>query len=113
MEFILPVVVIESIGDWSLTKYIQGGHKNIFYKLFGYASYIILIEFFQRAIETKGLAWANSTWDGYSNISTGILALFVFKEKPSMKQLFGMILVSFGIFLLGTDAIASYKSKST
>lgn len=111
MQFILPVVAIEAIGDWSFAKYIQDGKKQLVYKLLGYVSYIGVLELFQKTIQSHGLAWANSAWDGYSNIVTGAVALFIFKEKPSWKELFGMALISIGLFFLGTDAIATYINK--
>jgi drug/metabolite transporter (DMT)-like permease len=33
----------------------------------------------------------------------------MFKEQPNLKEFLGMILISVGIFFLGTDGIASYK----
>lgn len=109
MQTILAVVGIEAIGDWSLTKYIQQGRLHIPYKVLGYLCYIGVLELFQNVIQTKGLSWANSAWDGWSNIATGLVALLIFREKPTIKQFAGMILISLGIFFLGTDAIASYK----
>jgi multidrug transporter EmrE-like cation transporter len=111
MEYIIPIVTIEALGDWSFTKFIQEGHKNNFYKLLGYVCYIGVLELFQKSILVKGLAWTNSAWDGWSNIATGLVALLIFKEKPNLKQFIGIALVSLGIFLLGTDGIASYVNK--
>jgi multidrug transporter EmrE-like cation transporter len=111
MDFIAAIVSIEALGDWSFTKFIQEGRKHPIYKAIGYLSYIAVLEFFQTAIENKGLSWANSAWDGWSNLATGAVALFIFGEKPSMKQLMGMILISLGLFLLGTDGIQSYTNK--
>lgn len=108
MQFILPVVAIEALGDWSFAKYIQEGQKHIFYKVLGYLSYIGVLELFQKTIRSNGLAWANSAWGGYSNIATSAVALLVFKEKPSWRELFGIVLISAGLFFLGTEPIASY-----
>ena len=111
MQYIIPVVLIEAIGDWSFTQYIQEQRKQPLFKLLGYASYIGVLELFQKTIEVNGLAWANSAWDGWSNVITGLVALFIFKEKPSKKELFGIALISLGLFFLGTDSIASYTTK--
>jgi multidrug transporter EmrE-like cation transporter len=110
MEFILPVVAIEAVGDWSFTKFVEGYRKKPFYKVLGYASYIAVLELFQKTIEVKGLSWANAAWDGWSNIVTGLVALLIFKEKPTLKQFIGMILISFGIFFLGTEAVTTYNN---
>jgi multidrug transporter EmrE-like cation transporter len=81
------------------------------YRILGYVCYIGVLELFQKSIAIKGLAWTNSAWDGWSNIATGAVALFIFKEKPRLKEFLGMILISVGIFFLGTDGIASYTGK--
>ena len=109
MEYILPIVSIEALGDWGFTKFVQEGYTQPWYRVLGYVCYIGVLELFQKSIQIKGLAWTNSAWDGWSNIATGAVALFIFKEKPSLKQFLGMILISVGIFFLGTDGIASYK----
>lgn len=61
---------------------------------------------FQKTIELKGLSWANSSWDGWSNIATNLVAIFILGEKPTWKQIFGMFLISAGLLFLGTEAIA-------
>jgi multidrug transporter EmrE-like cation transporter len=108
MEYITPIVAIEAIGNWSFTKFVQSGNQSIFYKLFGYVCYIGVVEFFQIAIFKKGLVWANTAWDGWSNIATGLVGLIIFQEKPTLQQLFGMILVSIGLFFLGSERTADY-----
>ncbi len=111
MEFIIPIVSIEALGDWSFTHFIKEGQKHVFYKILGYLCYIGVLELFQKSILVKGLAWTNSAWDGWSNIATGLVAILVFKERPSLKEFIGIALVSVGLFLLGTDGIASYVNK--
>lgn len=114
MEYIGPVVAIEALGDWSFTKYLQEGKKHIVYKILGYLSYIGVLELFQKAIQHKGLAWTNSAWDGWSNLTTGAVALVMFGEKPSLREFVGIALISIGLFFLGTEGIASYLgSKSS
>jgi multidrug transporter EmrE-like cation transporter len=108
MNYIGPVVITEAIGDWSFTKYVQGNRKNPFYRLFGYICYIGVLEFFQKTIELKGLTWANSAWDGWSNLITFLIAFLLFGERPSMQAFFGIILISLGLFFIGTDAVATY-----
>ena len=108
MNYIGPVVITEAVGDWSFTKYVQGNHKNPLYRIFGYICYIGVLEYFQKTIEAKGLAWANSAWDGWSNLATALVAFFLFGERPSAKAFIGILLISLGLFFLGTNSIASY-----
>lgn len=109
MEFILSIVTIETLGDWSFTKYVKDKRQNIFYKLLGYGCYIGLLEMFQRTIQLKGLAWANSAWDGWSNITTGALAILFFRETPSLREWIGIVLISVGLFFLGGGTNGYHK----
>jgi uncharacterized membrane protein len=110
MEYILPITAIGALGDWSFAKFVKEGSKNLFYKLFGYLNYFIVLEYYQGAIEKKGLAWANTAWDGWSDIFTNLVALLYFKETPTGKELLGILLVMSGLFLLGTRG-TNHKSS--
>jgi len=101
MEYIIPIVLIEAFGDYNLAEYAI--NSNLTNLVFGYVSYIGILGIFIQSIRKMGLAWTNSAWDGWSNITTGLVALLVFKEKPSHKELFGMVLISAGLVLLGLD----------
>ncbi len=100
MEFIAGVVTIEAFGDYQLALYAKEAQ---WWNLgFGYASYAIVLSLFIKAIKEKGLAWANSAWDGWSNLATGLVAVLAIGEKPTIKEFLGMLLISAGLFLLGT-----------
>jgi multidrug transporter EmrE-like cation transporter len=108
MEYMFPIVGIEALGDWSFTRFVQDHRKNVFYKILGYLSYIGILELFQKSIETQGLSWTNSAWDGWSNLTTGAVAILYFGERPSLKQFIGILLISLGLFLLGTNGVHTY-----
>jgi len=99
MEFILPTVAIEALGDYHLAQYAI--NKSIHGLVVGYASYAAVLALFIQSIRKMGLAWSNSAWDGWSNIATGLVAIFVLKEKPTPHELLGMALISAGLLLLG------------
>lgn len=100
MEFIAGVVTIEAFGDYQLALYAKEAQ---WWNLgFGYASYAIVLSLFIKAIKEKGLAWANSAWDGWSNLATGLVAVLALGEKPTIQEFLGMLLISAGLFLLGT-----------
>jgi multidrug transporter EmrE-like cation transporter len=100
MEFIAGMVTIEAFGDYQLALYAK---ETKWWNLgFGYASYSILLSLFIQAIKDKGLAWANTAWDGWSNIATGLVAILALGEKPTIQEFLGMLLISAGLFLLGT-----------
>jgi multidrug transporter EmrE-like cation transporter len=101
MDFIAAIVTVEAFGDYQLAQYAT---KNYLPGLFlGYASYAITLLLFIKSIRTMGLAWSNSAWDGWSNLATSLVAIFILKEKPNPHELMGMVLISVGLFLLGTE----------
>ena len=102
MEFVAGIVTIEAFGDYMLALYAKAAEPVWWTLGLGYASYAILLSMFIKAIRDKGLAWANSAWDGWSNLATGLVAIMVLKEKPTGKEFLGMLLISAGLFLLGT-----------
>jgi multidrug transporter EmrE-like cation transporter len=100
MEFIAGMVTVEAVGDYNLARYAKEGR---WWQLgTGYGAYAILLAMFIKAIKEKGLLWANTAWDGWSNIATGLVALVLLGERPTGKELAGIALVSAGLFLLGT-----------
>lgn len=111
MEFILSIVTVEAFGDWAFAKYVKENRQHPVLKAIGYMCYIALLELFQRAIELNGLVWANTAWDGWSNLATGAVAIFVMNEKPSFKEWIGIVLITIGLFFLGTNGTNGYHKE--
>lgn len=111
MEFILSIVTIEAFGDWAFAKYVKEKRQRPVFKAMGYMSYVALLEMFQRAIQLNGLAWANAAWDGWSNLATGFVAIFIMKEKPSLREWIGLILITIGLFFLGSNGTNGYHTE--
>lgn len=111
MEFIAGIVTIETLGDLSLTKFAQGG--GLGFLAGGYTAYGILLWLFIRSIRTMGLAWSNTAWDGWSNLATGLAAIFVVGERPGPNEIAGMILISAGLFLLGMKGTAAKRASKS
>ena len=106
MEYILGMVTIEAVGDYQLARYAK---EAKWWQLgIGYGSYAILLSLFIRAIQLKGLAWANTAWDGWSNLATGAVAIFLLNERPTWREFAGMVLVSAGLLLLGNRGTANH-----
>ena len=100
MEYVVPIVALEAVGDSMLKLYATGSAWT--FAAAGYVFYGMLLWLFVRVIQVKGLAWANSAWDGYSNIATMFVGIVIFKEKVSTQELLGMLFIAAGCFLLGT-----------
>jgi multidrug transporter EmrE-like cation transporter len=98
---IAGIVITEAFADWRLGTYAKTGNPVDMY--IGYAGYAFAVSLFIKAIQKKGLGWSNSQWDGWSNLASGAVAIFLLKEKPSQKELMGMALISTGLFLLGGE----------
>jgi multidrug transporter EmrE-like cation transporter len=104
MEYIIPIVGIEAYGDYMLANYAsKGGAQNF---AVGSLSYLILLVLFVGAIKDKGLAWANTAWDGWSTLATSAVAVFALGERPSFIQNLGIIFTVMGLVLLGFDSTA-------
>jgi len=101
MEYIIPIVLIEAFGDYNLAKYIDTS-SNVQLGM-GFASYGVVVLIFIESIRKMGLAWSNAAWDGWSNLATGSVAIFILKERPSSMQIGGMILVFIGLIMLGLN----------
>ncbi len=71
--------------------------------MIGYGAYAAVLLLFVQSIKKMGLAWSNTAWDGWSNIATGAVAIFILKEKPKPREWLGILFVSAGLFLLGLD----------
>ena len=99
LAVIWAIVTIEAFGDYHLALYATKG--IIASLLIGYLSYGAALVFFIHSIRTMGLAWSNSSWDGWSNITTNLVAVLALGEKPSNTEYIGMALISLGLLLLG------------
>jgi multidrug transporter EmrE-like cation transporter len=95
---ILAIVASEAVADWRFAEYVKT-EKPLDWVV-GYAGYGLALHFFIKSIKKKGLGWSNAEWDGWSNLATGAVSLFIMKERPSEKELLGMALISSGLFLL-------------
>ena len=102
---IAGIVGIEALGDYHLAKFATNNSGNSLF--IGYGAYALTLILFIHSIRTMGLAWSNSSWDGWSNIATNLVAVYGLKEKPSQIEYIGMGFISFGLVLLGTKGTKS------
>jgi multidrug transporter EmrE-like cation transporter len=106
MQYILPIVAIEALGDYHLAQYAM--NKSIHGLVVGYASYAALLVFFIISIRKMGLAWSNASWGGWSALATGFVAVVFLKEKPTTREIFGIIFIIIGLLLLGADGTRAH-----
>lgn len=99
LAVIWAIVAIEALGDYHLAIYATKGIIGSL--LIGYLTYGFILILFIHSIRTMGLAWSNSSWDGWSNITTNLVAIFALGEKPSNTEYIGMGLISLGLLLVG------------
>jgi multidrug transporter EmrE-like cation transporter len=99
MDSILPVVLVELVGDVNLQQFALHGDQVAL--AIGLGSYGVMIGFWVEALRKRPLAWGNSAWDGWSSLATALYCYFVLKEDMTPAQWAGCALISGGIFLLG------------
>lgn len=109
LQFIFAIVTVGAVGDYFLARYATQG--ALWQLGIGYAAYGGLLAFFIQSIRTMGLAWSNASWDGWSNLATGLVAVVALGERPSQTEWLGMGLIAAGIFLLGTNGTKQMAGK--
>lgn len=97
------LTLVEGVGDWALKKYAIGG--PLAYFSVGMSVYLLLSFLLVYLFKTTGFAVLNASWDATSNVLTMIVGALVFKEVYSVREWFGMILVTLGlVFINGSNA---------
>ena len=109
MEYIIPIVGIEAIGDYNLGLYASNNKTENFIN--GLLSYIIILCLFVLSIRNYGLAWSNTAWDGWSTLATSAVAITLLNERPTTREIIGIFLTSIGLIFLGFKGIPSVKEK--
>ena len=109
MEYIIPIVGIEAIGDYNLGLYASNNKMENFIN--GLLSYTIILCLFVLSIRNYGLAWSNTAWDGWSTLATSAVAITLLNERPTTREIIGIFLTSIGLIFLGFKEIPSVKGK--
>tara|TARA_R110000868_G_scaffold315951_1_gene576798 strand:+ start:1133 stop:1438 length:306 start_codon:yes stop_codon:yes gene_type:complete len=91
------LTLVELLGDSSLKQYAING--NAMFLGVGCASYIGLVYILQDALKEVPLWQSNGYWDGFSGIAT-LGAGMAMGETPNQMQIFGVLLISAGLFML-------------
>ena len=104
LTFILLIIIsFETLAQYFLQEGVNSDtNKNtkinvcigvIFYALVGITYYFILLQH-------KKIAIANSLWNAGTGISITVLGLLVFKQRASIQQLMGIVIIIIGTTLL-------------
>jgi multidrug transporter EmrE-like cation transporter len=97
------LTLVEGIGNYALKKYAIGspwGYLSIGVMIYNALAFL-LVWLFQHV----GFAILNATWDATSNIFTMAVGYLVFKESYTVREWFGMALVTLGlVFINGSKA---------
>lgn len=109
MEYIIPIVGIEAVGDYNLGLYASNNKAENF--ISGLLSYVIIVCLFVLSIRNYGLAWSNTAWDGWSTLVTSGVAVLLLNERPTTREIIGIFITSIGLIILGFKGIPSVKGK--
>lgn len=97
------LTLLEGVGDFALKKYAIGGAWG--FLPLGVSIYAALAFTLTWFFKYTGFAILNATWDGLSNVFTMAVGYMVFKEVYSVREWFGMFLVTLGlVFINGSNA---------
>lgn len=99
------LTLVEGIGDYALKKYALGSTWG--FLSVGVLTYNALAFLLVWLFRHVGFAILNATWDATSNVFTMIVGALVFRESYSVREWFGMALVTLGlVFINGSSAHA-------
>jgi multidrug transporter EmrE-like cation transporter len=96
---LIPLVLIEIAGDFSLKKFANGGGMNSL--MTGMVSYSGIIYFLIRSLQGSQVLLVNAAWDGLSALVESIAAIVLLGEHfHDPLQYVGIVLIIAGVFLL-------------
>lgn len=98
-ETIVPLAMIEIIGDFALKEYAnQGGLLPL---SIGIGGYIGVVYFLILSLRGSTILLVNGAWDGMSTLIEGAAAYFILGERfHNYSQYIGLLLTVVGIYLL-------------
>lgn len=91
-------IVLEVIGTMFLGK--SAGFTRTIPTLSFIGLYILSFYLLSQALKAIPLAVAYATWGGVGIILTGIIGVFVFKQRPDSAALLGIALIILGVIIV-------------
>ena len=98
-ETIIPLSIIETIGDFALETYANGG--GVLPLSLGVASYMGVVYFLIQALRGSTVLMVNGAWDGINALIVSGAAYFILGERFNhYSQYIGLIFIIVGVYLL-------------
>ena len=98
---IFLIALFECIGQGMLKHYNNNNHICFF--LIGISCYILVCFFLLKCYKLKNMGAIVSIWSGISIILMVSIGTLLFNEKLLIKDIFGIILIMIGIYLIQYD----------
>jgi len=96
---IIPLSIVEIIGDFALEKY--ANHGGLLPLMIGIGGYIGIVYFLIVALKGSSILLVNGAWDGVSALIESIAAyIFLGERFQNYTQYAGLSLIVIGLFLL-------------
>jgi multidrug transporter EmrE-like cation transporter len=98
-ETIIPLSIIETIGDFALEKFANEG--GLLPLSLGLSSYMGVVYFLIRALKGSSVLLVNGAWDGINALIVSASAYFIFGERfHHYSQYIGLLFIIMGVYLL-------------
>lgn len=100
--FILLLVFLETIGQFSVRKYNDNRIK--WYLLLSITCYIGIVLTLDRIYNMEEIGFVNAIWSGVTLLVVAVLGYYAFEERFSNQEFVAIALIFIGTILLGTSA---------
>ena len=98
-ETIIPLSIIETIGDFALEKFANKG--GLLPLSLGLSSYMGVVYFLIRALKGSSVLLVNGAWDGISGVMESVAAyVFLGERFTNYNQYIGILFIMIGMYLL-------------
>ncbi len=98
-ETILPLAMVEVIGDFALERY--ANHGGLLPLSIGIGGYMGIVYLLIKALKGSSILLVNGAWDGTSTLIESVAAyLFLGERFDSYSQYVGLGLLIIGLYLL-------------
>ena len=98
---IVAMSFLELFGQIFIKTYYE--KKEVYWFFLGWFFYGAVVYLLYKAYFYTGLAIANSLWSALTLVLTTIVGVFYYKEKLNFYEIFGIVLIVFGILLMGIN----------
>lgn len=95
---VIPIIIFEACGQTALKKYHLT--KNKWFFLLGVLGYACVAVFLVLSYQYMRMGITNAIWSAGSVVAILLVGMYFFDEKLPLHDVFGIILITIGIFII-------------